>query len=516
MPDQANTGNSADIIRLEGITKRFGGVTALNNVSLSIRSGEVHAIVGENGAGKSTLMKLLAGVEQPDEGTITIDGKQVNLATPRIAEELGIAMVYQELSLFLPMTVSSNIFVGREMVENGFLKDREMRARTADALKRLRVEIDPRAKVDSLSQGQRQIVEIARAVSRGTHIVIMDEPNSALNQHETKALFEIINTLKESGITVLYVSHRLEEVFAISDRISVLRDGHYMGTWSTPDTTIEEVVTNVVGRQLGEVFPERKPSSSDEVVLSVKGAQLRDGADQVSFAVKKGEILGFAGLEGSGVQQVFATLFGLQKAPSGLEIAFQGEKVEHISPQHLIDLKWAYIPAERREQGLMVDWSILRNVSLVIIQRLLSNLKLIKHGDERTVSNKYIQDLSIATDSIDKKVQNLSGGNQQKVVLAKWLATQPEFLILNDPTRGIDVGTKREIYRLINDWAQQGYTILLTSSEIDEVIGLSHRILVFYKGEIIREFESGETDKEEVMRYVLGGEGVPSAEPAYA
>ena len=272
------------------------------------------------------------------------------------------------------------------------------------------------------------------------------------------------------------------------------------------------IVTNVVGRRLGEVFPERTQPSNHQVVLTVKGLQLRPDAKPIEFSAKRGEVLGLAGLEGAGVQDVFSALFGLKEYKGDWEVIFKGEKVGHISPRRLIDRGWAFIPAERRAHGLMLSWSILKNTSLVIIDRLISSLRLIKHNEERALTQNYIQELSIATDSLDKAVGNLSGGNQQKVVLAKWLAAQPEFLILNDPTRGIDVGTKREIYRLIANWAAQGYTILFTSSEIEEVIGVSHRILVFYKGEIIREFEAAQTSKEEIMRYVLGGEAVRAGE----
>jgi ribose transport system ATP-binding protein len=511
MTEQGMTTNGTEIIQLDKITKRFGGVTALDDVSFGIRAGEVHAVVGENGAGKSTLMKILSGVHQPDEGKIFIDDKEVAISSSRVSEELGIAMVYQELSLFQPLTVAANLFVGRELNRGLFLDERGMRRHTSEVLERLLVDIDPKSKVETLSHGQQQIVEIARAVSRGTRIVIMDEPNSALNQHETKALFQVINNLKDSGITILYVSHRLEEVFAISDRVTVLRDGHYIGTWDAENTTIEEIVTNVVGRRLGEIFPEKARSVNGRIVLSVDGLKLKDDTEPIGFMVRKGEVLGFAGLEGSGVQDVFSALFGLKKFESEWDLIYQERKVRYISPEHLINLKWAFIPAERRAHGLMLDWSILKNVSIVIMDRIESAIGLLKHKLEREVTQKYVDELDIATESIEKEVGNLSGGNQQKVVLAKWLATQPEFLILNDPTRGIDVGTKQEIYRLIQSWADQGYTILFTSSEIEEVVGLSHRILAFYRGEIIHEFDAEGTTKEEVMHYVLGGEAAEKA-----
>ena len=513
---------AAEVIRLEHITKRFGGVTALNDVSFGVRAGEVHAVVGENGAGKSTLMKLLAGVQEQDSGKVYLDGTEVRLTSPKVSEELGIAMVYQELSLFQPLSITANLFIGRELTRSRFFLDEGAMSKEArSALARLMVEIDPRRKVGSLSTGQKQIVEIARAVSRGTRIVIMDEPNSALNKYETEALFTIIRHLKEGGLTILYVSHRLEEVFTIADSISVLRDGHYIGTWDKDETTVEEIVSKVVGRTLGEVFPTLTPvTSKSEIILSVQGLLLKGGSRPITFDLRRGEVLGLAGLEGSGVQDVFSTLFGLERHKGEGKVLFKGSLVDRISTRRLINRRWALIPADRRDHGLMLDWSILRNVSIVVIERLLSKLRLIRPGKEHELSSRYVEKLNISTDSLQKKVHNLSGGNQQKVVLAKWLASEPELLLLNDPTRGIDVGTKREVYRLISDWAGQGYAILFTSSEIEEVLGVSHRILVFYRGEIVREFDARATNKEEIMRYVLGGEaersGNGQASPALA
>jgi ABC-type sugar transport system ATPase subunit len=336
----------------------------------------------------------------------------------------------------------------------------------------------------------------------------MDEPNSALNEQETKVLFDIINNLKKDGITILYVSHRLEEVFAIADRISVLRDGAYLGTWDIADVTIEQIVTQVVGREIGEIFPPRVEMPEEgEITLSVKNLRIGRNGNPVFFEARQGEIFGFVGLEGSGVQEIFGKLFGLQPTDADCEITYGDVRINKQSPSDLINKGWAFIPANRRDEGLMLEWPILKNVSLVIIDRLLNQWGLINARKEVELSEEYVQIFGVATDSIKKIVVNLSGGNQQKVVLAKWMATDPTLLILNDPTRGIDVGTKQEIYHFITDWARRGYTILLYSSEIEEIIGVCHRILVLYKGEIIREFMADETDKEEVMRYVLGGEG---------
>jgi ribose transport system ATP-binding protein len=496
-----------EIIQLKNITKSFGGVTALNDVCLSITAGEVHAVVGENGAGKSTLMKLLAGVQEQDSGKVFINGNEVRLDSPRAAEEFGISMVFQELNLFGPLTVAANIFIRQEIkTKSGMLDEVAMARESKTILDTLGVDIDPKAKINSLSVGQKQIVEIARALSRGTNVIIMDEPNSALNDKETQALFKIIRSLKDRGLTIIYVSHRLEEVFAISDRISVLRDGKYMGTWDIHEISMEEIVTHVVGRRLEDIFPERPPlSSENEVTLSVMEMVIKDPAESITFSARRGEVLGFAGLEGSGVQEVFNRLFGLDKISAG-EIYFNGARQGNLSPAVLIQKGWAMIPANRRDEGLMLDWSIRKNVSVVIIERLLSQLGLIDRDKEKEVAIDFIEKLNIATENVDKIVGQLSGGNQQKVVLAKWLATNPTVLILNDPTRGIDVGAKHEVYQLINNWAQQGFTILLTSSEIEEILGLSDRVLVMYRGRIIREFQAKQTNKAEVMKFVLSGE----------
>lgn len=507
---ERNPSKNGEIISVENVTKRFGGVVALDDVTFSIQSGEVHAIVGENGAGKSTLMKLLSGVQKQDGGKVFIHGREVELDSPSVSESLGIAMVYQELSLFLTLSVAANIFIGREKTSGiRLLDEHEMHRASMQSLNQLNVDLDPATRVETLSPGRRQIVEIARAVNRGTEVVIMDEPNSALNQHETQALFDVIQELKAQGITVLYVSHRLEEVFSIADRITVLRDGRYMGTWEKAETTVDQIVAQVVGRQLGEVFPEKISIAKDsEEVLSVKGLRLAEGAKPIEFMAKKGEVLGFAGLQGSGVEATFLSLFGLTQSKKAWELVFRGKRLDDLSSPELIENKWAFIPADRRAKGLMIDWSLLFNTSLVVIKRLISKLGLIQHDRERKLAEEYINKLNIVTDSLGKKVNTLSGGNQQKVVIAKWLASEPELFILDDPTRGIDVGTKQEIYRLIKEWAQQGSTLLFSSSEIEEVLGVCHRILVFYNNEIVAEFDADQTSKEEVMRYVLGGEVV--------
>lgn len=497
-------GTNEVLLELTGIDKRFGGVHALDNVSFDVYSGEVHAVVGENGAGKSTLMKILAGSYQPDEGEIRMRGEPVVFNNPRDSFAVGITIIYQEFYKFPALSVVANIFAGREDTNLGLLNERDMRARARDVLDRMGVEMDLDATVRNLSVADQQLIEIAKAlVYRGT-LVIMDEPNSALTDRETLALFKIIRRLKEQGITILYVSHRLEEVFQISDRITVLRDGKYMGTWRTEETSIPFIISQMIGRTLGEAFPEVKDVREDvDKVLEVKELCKEGRLISVSFDVRAGEVLGFAGLEGSGIRDLFHVLFGLDRADGG-EVWYKGRKTGiHLSGD-AIRLGWGMIPANRRDHGLMMRWSVKENIALVILKRFLNLFGLLSDRRIEDKAIQYIQKLNIATDSPDKKVFDLSGGNQQKVVLAKWLATEPELLILDDPTRGIDVGAKDEVYHLIRDLAEQGISILFNSSEIDEVLGLSSRILVMRQGRVIREFAHEDASKAEVMRYVSG------------
>jgi ABC-type sugar transport system ATPase subunit len=494
-----------EIVRLENITKRFGGVTALDDVSFSIAKGEVHAVVGENGAGKSTLMKMLAGVHSQDSGQIVLHGTPVAILDPLDARSRGISIVFQELNLFPDLSASGNIFINRELSARwGRLDQRAMDAAAQQVFAMMEMHIDPRVKVKKLSVGEKQLVEIARTLQQQSEIIIMDEANSALTQHETDRLFEIIRRLRDQGFTIIYVSHRLEEVFAIADRITVLRDGHYQGTWRTSETTIPKVVEAMIGRRLEEAFPARPPVPANSPMLLEVRDLTKGKVGPVSFQVRAGEILGFAGLEGSGVEDVFRVLFGLEPLTSG-EVIYGGQSQRLRSPVEAIKLGWGLIPANRREQGLMINWSVRRNTTLVVLNKLLNRLGLIDATADRRTADDYVRHLNIATDSIDKKVINLSGGNQQKVVVAKWLASGPKILILHDPTRGVDVGAKSEIYRLCDQLAQQGLALLFTSSEVDEILGLCDRVLAFYKGRALREFKRGEATKSDVMHVIASG-----------
>lgn len=504
-------GPGEEMIRLEQITKRFGGVTALRDVSFSIARGEIHALVGENGAGKSTLMKILAGVHQPDQGTIHLRGQAVRIADPAHARQLGVSIVFQELNLFPHLTVAANIFANREeVVAGGVLNRRAMNAATQEILDQMQVSLSPTQKLIGLSVGEKQLVEIAKTLQQRSDIIIMDEPNSALNANESERLFDLLRRLKESGLTIIYVSHRLEEVFAIADRISVIRDGRYEGTWAIKETSIPRIISAMIGRSLEESFPRRGPLPAEApTVLEVQGLQKGDALGPVSFQLRAGEIVGFAGLEGSGVDDIFHILFGLEKPTAG-EIRYASGAPRPKSPFQAIRSGLALVPANRRDEGLMTSWSIRRNTSLAVLDRLLDAMGIVNRKRERLLATEYVSRLNVATDSIDKRVLNLSGGNQQKVVVAKWLATGPTILILNDPTRGVDVGAKTEIYQLCDELAKTGLALLFASSEVEETIGVCDRIFILYRGRIINEFNRGDATKADVMYWISGAKAAMS------
>lgn len=501
-----STQSNREIIRVEHLSKRFGGVNALSDVSLSIDRGEIHALVGENGAGKSTLMKILAGIYQPDAGAIFIDGQAVQISSPLAARHYGVSIVNQELALFPQLSIAANIFINREETRGRWVLDKPaMRRETETVLEQMGVHLDPGRKVGSLPVGERQIVEIARTLQQKSQIIIMDEPNSALNANESDRLFDLLRRLRDQGITIIYVSHRLEEVFSISDRISVVRDGKYQGTWTIADTTIPQIISVMIGRKLEEAFPDRQMTGADApVMLAVEGLRAEHGLDGVDFSVRAGEIVGFAGLEGSGIDEIFDILFGLD-APTGGTIRYHDGAERPKTPFDAIRKGLGMVPANRRDEGLMLPWSIRRNTNLAVLDRLLLALGVIDRKSERALAEDYVRRLNVATDSIDKRVINLSGGNQQKVVLAKWLATGPTVLILNDPTRGVDVGAKAEIYQLCDELARSGLALLFTSSEVEEIVGVCDRILVLYRGRVIKEFARGEADKAAVTFWVSGG-----------
>lgn len=487
-------------LQIQHISKAFGGVRALCDVTFDIDAGEIHAIVGENGAGKSTLMNILAGVHRPDEGTILLDSSAFAPRNPLEARAQGISIVFQELALFPTLTVDANLYAGKEVYQGIKLDHQAMQQSTQETIQKMEVDLHASDVVEDLSIGQRQWVEIARALTDDARIVILDEPNSALNHHETDVLFKLIERLKARGITILYISHRLEEVFRIADRITVLRDGHYINTWNAKETNTSEIVSAMVGRKTDEMFV-RESTAHPKIMLEAEGVHVKDKLNPTSFKVHRGEIVGLVGLAGSGLSAIFEALFGVQ--PSSGRILLDGDAVQISNPTAAMANRIGMVPADRRGQGLMMNWSVLDNLTLAILPRL-SKFGFIDSRASRDEGRAHVQQLKIVVDDLNKQVVYLSGGNQQKTLLARWLATQPHLLLLEDPTRGIDVGAKHEIYQIVDQIASDGVAVLFTSSEIEEVLALCDRILVFRNQQIIAEIPRSCADKSLVMEFTAG------------
>ncbi len=489
------------ILRLEGITKTFPGVRALDNVQFELESGEVHALVGENGAGKSTLMKVLAGVYSKDAGRILFKGQEVEIPNPRSAQLLGISMIHQELNLMPHLTVAQNIFIGREPRQAGFiLQEKEIDDRTQELLDRLRLKLDPRAKVSGLTVAKQQMVEIAKALSFNSQVLIMDEPTAALTESEIDDLFSIIRHLREQHVGVVHISHRLEELKQISDRITVMRDGRYIDTVKTADVTLDRIISMMVGRTIYEATPEVPEHPSQEIVLEVKHLNRGNVIKDVSFNLKKGEILGFSGLVGAGRTEVARAIFGADPVDSG-EIYIKGKKVEINSPNDSVRCGIGYLSEDRKRYGLTLGMDVESNIVLAAMNRVLRFFGWVEASKTRITAARFVEALSIRTPGLQQKAKNLSGGNQQKVVIAKWLTADTNILIFDEPTRGIDVGAKSEIYRLLNDLARQGKSIIMISSELPEILRMSHRVVVMCEGRITGELDIAEATQEKIMTF---------------
>lgn len=493
-----------EILRMEGIDKSFPGVKVLEGVTFELKKGEVHSLLGENGAGKSTLMKILTGVYTKDQGRILLRGKEVEISSPLQAQQMGISMIHQELNLIPNLTVAENIFIGREknFGRYGWVNTKRMNQAAKAVLERLGLDYDPTQIVGQLSVGEQQMVEIAKALSFDAEILVMDEPTAALTDREIERLFQLVNDLREQGVGIVYISHRMEELFQICDRVTVMRDGHYIGTREMNETTMDELVKMMVGRELTDRFP-KQSSVQDEVILEVKHLSSGDDYQDISFSLRKGEVLGIAGLMGAGRTEVVRGIFGADKRDQG-DIYVSGEKIKIQSPDQAIQNGIALVTEDRKDQGLVLGLSVRENIALANLKKISRN-GLIKHSEEKAIVEEQIDRLKIKTPDGNQLVKSLSGGNQQKVVLAKWLETHPKVLILDEPTRGIDVGAKVEIYQLMNELTKQGIGILMISSELPELLGMSDRILVMREGRITGEFTREEAKQEDIMACATGG-----------
>ena len=491
----------ASLLELTNISKSFGGVKALNEVDFDVRAGEVHALLGENGAGKSTLIKIMAGVHKPDGGEIAIDGKKVTFASPREASNFGIATVYQEPLLFPDLNVAENIFIGHQN-RSVFTNWRQMLRDAEQLLASLGVVLDVRSPARGLTVAAQQSVEIAKAISLNVRVLIMDEPTASLSAHEVGQLFKIVKDLRDRGVAIVFVSHRMEEVFEIADRITVFRDGRLISTKPRAEVTPRSAIADMVGREIGLLQP-RPPVNAGDVVLSVRGLAREGVIEDVNFDVRKGEVLGLAGLVGAGRTDVGLALFGIEPATAGT-IEINGVKRVIRSPGDAMHAGVAYVSEDRRQLGLSLPMSISANITLPVLKRYLNRFGLVRTRRERETAEAFRKRLAIRTPSVDLAVAKLSGGNQQKVMLSKWLNTHPKVLILDEPTRGIDVGAKAEVHAMIGELAAEGIGIIMISSELPEVLAMSDRVLVMREGRQVAIFDRGAATQETVMTAAMG------------
>lgn len=488
------------ILKMQHITKEFTGVKALKDANLDLYAGEVHALVGENGAGKSTLMKILTGIHQKNGGTIEFMGKPLHLKSPKEAQDMGIIIVHQELNMMNHLSVAENIFIGREEKKLGFwLDDKSINKKTAELFQKLGISISPTETIGNLTVGKQQMAEIAKAISYHAKIIIFDEPTAALTETEINELFCMIADLKKKGVGMIYISHRMDEIERITDRVTVMRDGEYIGTVNTKDTTKDEIINMMVGRVIYE-DPKTQSTVSDdaETVLQVNNLTMYPNVKNASFSLKKGEILGFAGLMGAGRTELARAIFGADKPDSGT-VFIHGKRAEISSPMDAVANGIGYLSEDRKRYGVAVDLSISENSVMPSLKKF-SSLGFVNSAAIHKVSSEYCEKLKTKTPSVHQLVRNLSGGNQQKVVIAKWLIQNSEILIFDEPTRGIDVGAKSEIYTLMNELAQMGKSIIMISSELTEVLRMSDRIIVMCEGRITGELDIKDANQEEIMK----------------
>lgn len=490
------------LISMEGIEKYFPGVHALKQCRFDLKAGEVHALVGENGAGKSTLMKILTGVLAKDEGRIVYKGKDISIPSPKAALDMGICIIHQEFNLMPHLTVAENIYIGREpyLAVKPFLNDRALNSMAKELLDSMHLRLDTRKKVADLTVAMQQMVEIAKALSYNSEVLIMDEPTAALTDSEIEELFRIIRQLRQRGVGVVYISHRMEELKKISDRITIMRDGKYIDTVDTEKTMIDRIISMMVGREIYESSNPYMEKGSSECVLEVKNLKRGRAIKNVSFRLKRGEILGFAGLMGAGRTEVARAIFGADAVESG-EVYVSGEKVRINSPSDAIRHGIGYLSEDRKRYGLTLTMDVETNIVLANFKKYINFAGLVNKQRTGEEARHRVNELSIKTPGIYQKVKNLSGGNQQKVVISKWLTRDCDILIFDEPTRGIDVGAKSEIYKLLNDLTERGKSIIMISSELPEIMRMSHRIIVMCEGRITGELDGGTATQEEIMQY---------------
>lgn len=490
-------------IKMKGINKSFGDNQVLKNAELELKDGEIHALMGENGAGKSTLMKILTGVYSKDSGEIFVDDKLVSYNNPQEAEKDGIVFIYQEINSLFDLSVMDNLFIAKEIKKMfGVLDKKEMYKKSKKALEDLGVKIDPKEIIGNLSVGQQQMIEICKALMADAKVIIMDEPTAALTQSETKMLFKVIKKLKKQGVSIVYISHRMEEIFEICDSITVLRDGEYVGTDKISDINMNDVVKMMIGRELGDRFPKRKHKIG-EIILEVNNLSKHGEFENVNFQLHKGEILGVSGLMGAGRTEIMSCIFGSNKKDSG-EISINGKIIDINSPSKGIDSGIAFVTEDRKTEGLMLEKSIEENITIANLN-LVSSKSLLSKNKIHDLAEKSVSDFNIRSTGIKHICEKLSGGNQQKVVLAKWVMDKPDILILDEPTRGVDIGAKQEIYNIMNRLAEEDVGIIMVSSELPEILGMSDRVMVVREGEIKGILNIEEADQEKIMTLATGG-----------
>ncbi len=497
------------ILELDNITKTFPGVKALDNVQFRLKKGEIHALMGENGAGKSTFIKVITGVHEPDSGVMRLDGKPVKFTDPNMAQAAGIAAIYQHVTCYPDLSVTENIFIGHEKTGAfGRLRWNDMHEEAGKLLSRLNANFSPRDQMGALSVAQQQMVEIAKAFSQNARIIIMDEPTAALTKSESEDLYRITEQLRDEGVSIIFISHRFEDMYRLASRVTVFRDSSYIGTWNVADISNHELIVAMVGREITQLFPEKKNVVGKEI-FRVDGLSKAGYFQDISFSLREGEILGFTGLVGAGRSEVFQSIFGIMPHDAG-EIFVEGKKVVIRNPGDSMRTGVAYLPEDRQKQGLVLTWSIGRNISLPALKNH-SRRGWIREKDELTASHRLSERLTVKARSVHDPASSLSGGNQQKVVMAKLLNTNAKILILDEPTKGVDIGAKSAMYEIVADLAAHGYGIVLISSEMPEVLGLCDRILVMRGGRLTGEFDRAEATQEKILAAAMAAKPVAAA-----